>query len=411
MIRLLSERLQCIRLLAKCTKGASKDFLPAIIQDIVTLHIAVCVGAMIIASAVMFGFYNTIKDKLRACSGDIHITKHHHNNRYNQEYIDPTKVDGLLKNPPKPIQYISPFIRKPMILFTKGDMESVICKGIDPKLFHQHWIHYIQQGRLPEPSGSTFNYEICISEALAKRLNLHVDDTVLATSLDMYPRQRKFKITGLYCTHLNDIDNHMIFCDLHLLQRLNKSHHVTGYEIFLDKGKKPTRALEEKILPFLSYDLSPVRSTAIYPTFYQWIQAIKRNTQLLIAFILIISGLTMVSTMMVQIMERSYMIGLLKALGTPYWQIAWSIVYNNNRNFLKGILYGNSLGLLICYLQSHFKCIRLDPTIYYMHYVPISWDWQSIVWINIMAYMLTSVMSGITLFFLKKTPVLENFKG
>ena len=411
MIRLFSERLQCIRLLAKCTKGASGDFLPAVIQDIVTLHITICVSAMIVASAIMFGFYNTIKDKLRACSGDIHITKHHYDNRYNQEYIDPAKMGDLLENPPKPICYISPFIKKTMLLFTKSDMESVICKGVDLKLFHQHWIHYVRQGRLPEPSGSTLNYEICISETLAKRLNLHVGDTVLATSPDLYPRQRKFRITGLYCTYLNDIDNHIIFCDLHLLQWLNQNHYVTGYEIFLDKGEQPTRALEEKILPCLSYDISPVRSTDMYPTFYQWIQAIKSNTQLLIAFILIISGLTMVSTMMAQIMERSYMIGLLKALGTPYWQIAWSIIYNNHRNFSKAILYGNSLGLLICYLQSHFKCIRLDPTVYYMHYIPISWDWHGILWINIMTYMLASIMSGITLFLLKKTPVLENFKG
>lgn len=404
------DKIRLTLFLANHTRKHPKNLFFTTIHKIVIFHMTISITCIIMASMIMLGFQKTIQKKFTTFSGDLCITKYTSKNNPMDNLIHPTQLDALYAHKPKQIKNIIPFIKKPMLIHTKTDIEGVICKGLAPQYTHQTLKDYLIEGHLPNLHNNAYSYQVCISTNLAKKLALTIHDSIIVSTLDSLPRQRKLTIVGLYCTYLNEFDDHIIFCDLRLLQRLNNTNQVTGYELFLHNHEQLTKSLQQTILHYLSHDFRLVRTDKSYRAFYNWLKTIQKNTHLFIFFILLIAEFTIVATMIIQIMERSYMIGVLKSLGTPYWQIASSMIYNNGRSFLKGLLYGNSLGLGLCYIQRHFKLLKLEPALYYMCDVPIYWNWSWILGLNILTLILACLTSALTFVSLKKTTILENFK-
>ncbi|ROT47131.1 ABC transporter permease [Candidatus Cardinium hertigii] len=395
--------------LKRMRKGIQVTFSISI-HKIVTLSIAIGTASILIASMVMLGFKAEIKKKLVSFAGHFEITKYN-SAPYALTSLHTGQVKGLMLNLPREIKKMTAFVQKPMLIHTKTDVEGVGCKGLDPMIAHTELEDYLIAGRLPNLSEAGYQNELVISSHLAQKLSIQLGDRVGVYTIHPTVRFRKLKIVGIYCTYLQEIDAHLTFCDMRLMQRLNNwaPAIVNGYEIFLKKGVSPTKALKEKMLSFIERDLQLTSTEQKYARLYDWLAIIQKNTLIFIVFILLIAGFTMVATVMIQLMERSYMVGILKALGAHAWQINLIMLCNSLRTLFGGMVYGNILGLAVCFVQYYYRCISLEPTLYYMHYVPIYWNWKVILFSNLLIVGTICMVLYFAIALLKQKTILEAF--
>ena len=272
-----------------------------------------------------------------------------------------------------------------MLLHTKAGIEGIVCRGLYP---NQSFNNELLLGSLPHFSPASYQRGLVVSSYLAERLSLHLGDEVCIATVDIKMRYRKLKIIAIYRNCLNELDGHVAFCDVRLLQQLNNwtSESVSGYEIFLKEGVTINRRLYNTILDRIDQTLRLVRMDKQYAHFYDWLTIIQHNTMLFISFILLIAGCTMMATAMVQLMERSYMIGVFNSLGASRWKINLILLFNSYSTLYRGILYGNLIGIGLCFLQDHYKLIKLEPSLYYMNHLPIAWNLSTLLLLNLLAF-------------------------
>lgn len=406
-----------VRIAHRVTKRSKRIFSVAI-HTIVVLSIAVGMASMLVASMVMHGFEAEIKRKLTTFCGHLTIAPR---NRVNRGATPPARqatpllrqqMTPLLQRFSHSIDQIHAFVQKPMLIHTPDAMEGIVCKGLDPAHAYCSLQDCLQAGRLPNRSTPQIPQELCISASLAQRLCLKIGNTVLLRTLTLPPRYRKLQVVGLYQTHLKEVDDQLAFCDMRLLQRLNQwgPESVSGYEIVLQEGVGPTPALCAAMRLLLDPSLQLVQADRAYAVFYDWLAIIQKNTTLFMLFILLVAGSTMVATVMVQLMERGYTIGVLQAVGCPSWKICFVLLVTSLRTLCWGMFWGNSLGLGLCWLQGHYKWLTLDPTVYYMRYVPISWNIPSMVGLNLFTLVSIGITLCATIWFLDKKNLVETLQ-
>jgi lipoprotein-releasing system permease protein len=204
------------------------------------------------------------------------------------------------------------------------------------------------------------------------------------------PRFRRLKISGIYETNLSDyFDNKIILCDLKLLQRLNNwpDSVAGGLQVFL-KDSKPERiqAAYENLIDGVPFDLYVEKTSDRYIQVFEWLNLITRQVNILLVIILSVVCVNMISVLLILVMERTAMIGLLKALGGTTKMIRRIFIYQGMNLILVGLIVGNLLGLGICFIQDQFKIVTLDARNYYMSYVPISWHWDIVVLLNLLVF-------------------------
>ncbi|MCT4696805.1 ABC transporter permease [Candidatus Cardinium sp. TP] len=372
-----------IAFMANRVRQRNRRAFSASIDTIVTLSITIGTATILIAAMVMLGFQKAIKKKLTAFTGDFEITKYSGaQNPYAPTSVHAAQVCRLMADLPDAIESVTPFIQKPMLIHTRVGVAGVLCKGIDPKTLSD----YLIAGRLPDLTQSKHQNEWCISHHLAQKHALKLGDSVVVHTVDPNARYRKLKVVGLYRTYLSAIDEHLAFCDRRLMQRLNNwsSETVNGYAIFLKDHVSATKALRTTILGRIDDDLRLISTQQKYSSLYDWLAIIQKNTTIFIVFILLVAGCTMVATVMIQLMERSYMVGVLKVLGAYDGQVDAILLYNSLRTLCLGMVYGNILGIGSGFLQAHYRYVTLEPALYYMRYVPVYTHWTVLVIPNLL---------------------------
>lgn len=399
-----------IAFVANRVRQRSSGAFVASIAKIVTFSIAIGTAAILIASMVMLGFQREITKKITAFAGDFEITKYGGvENPCASTPVQGSHVSRLMAHLPSAIDKITAFTQMLMLIHTKAGIEGICCKGIDPMVAHPTLEDYLIVGRLPHLTQATYQNELCISQHLAQRLSIKLGDNVVVHTIHPTMRHRKLKIVGIYRTYLNDIDENFAFCDMRLIQRLNNwsAATVNGYTIFLKDHVTPTKVLRDTILRLIDYDLRLMSTQRTYASFYDWLAVIQKNTTIFIVFILLVAGCTMVATVMIQLMERSYMVGLLKVLGAYDRQVYAILIYNSLRTLCVGMLYGNILGIGCCFVQAHYRCITLEPALYYMRYVPIYSHWKAILFPNLLILGTLSVALYIAVKWLSQQKIVD----
>ncbi|MGI2298983.1 ABC transporter permease [Candidatus Cardinium hertigii] len=393
--------------MANRVRQRSSGVFSATISKIVTLSITIGTATILIASMVLLGFQKEITKKITTFVGDFEITKY--SVEASSTSLQGGQISRLMANLPSAIEKITPFTQMLMLAHTKVGVEGIWCKGIDPMVDHTALEAYLVVGRLPDLTKSTYQNEWCISHHLAQRLSIALGDSVVVHTVHPTVRYRKLKIVGIYCTYLTDIDENLAFCDMRLMQRLNNwsSETVNGYTIFLKDHVTPTKTLRDTILDLIDYDLRLIPTQRKYINFYDWLAIIEKNTTIFILFILLVAGCTMVATLIVQLMERSYMVALLKVLGAYDGQVYAILLYNSLRTLCRGLLYGNILGLGLSFLQAHYRCITLEPALYYMCYVPIYTHWKAILFPNLLIFSTLSVALYFAIKWLRQKKIIE----
>lgn len=293
----------------------------------------------------------------------------------------------------KHVSHVQSYFHKAGLLQTKDEVLGVIMKGIGKDYDKTKLEGNLKEGTFINHNDTLPSREIIVSKKISTNLRLKVGDSVMMYFVQNPPRFRKLVVTGIYETGLEEFDEQIIFGDIRLVRQLNNLGDtlVGGYEIFIKDFNNLENAYNE-IYDKSDYFMQADRITEKYPQIFDWLELLDRNVFLFLIIILLVVMFNIVSSIFIMIMERTSMIGLLKALGASNAQVRNIFLYNGLIIIFKGLFYGNLIGLGVCFFQDYFHLFPLNPETYYMDFVPISLDWNEIFALNLLTFAVISLV-------------------
>lgn len=365
---------------------------------------------MIISSGVLEGFKSKIREKIFSFGAHIQVTKYDLKKSFEESPLDTQRPLYQYPDSVAGIDYIQSYSNKPALLRTEEDIMGVVLKGIGHDFRNESFKKNIVEGQFLELPDSGYSKDVIVSRKIADRMNLTINDPViLIFSRTNYaaPTYRKLTVKGIYQTGLEEFDEHFIVGDIQLIRKVNNWDDtlVGGYEIFVKDFSK-LEETSEGVFAYMDYDMQIEKITDKYIQIFDWLKLLDRNVVIFLVLILLVASFNMIATLLIMIMERTNMIGVLKALGANNQQIQYIFIYSGARILGIGMLVGNVLGLSVCLLQYWFKVIPLDAENYYMNYVPIKFNWAMIVGINMLTFLTVTVVLLIPTYIISRmTPV------
>jgi lipoprotein-releasing system permease protein len=370
--------------IAKRITFASSRTFSRLIVRIAILGIMLGLAVMILSIAIVKGFKGEIREKVRGFSGDIQVLKLDLNSSFeNSPYsINATTLQTLRSN--NEIAYIQPFATKPGIINANNEVEGVVLKGVDSTYNWGYLRNVLSSGKVidfKDPAAAM--QQIMISKYTADRLKLKVGDDFLMYFVQEPLRKRKFEIVGIYDLGVEEVDRMYVIGDISLIRRLNEwePNEVGGYELRVRDFRQLDR-ISEEVYDDLDVSLKSYSIREIYPTIFEWLNLLDVNTQVILVLMLAVAVINMISALLIIILERTNMIGLLKALGSTDWSIRKIFLYNATYLIGYGLLLGNLLGIGLAVFQEHTHFFSLDQASYYIDFVPVQIDVLDIVLLN-----------------------------
>ncbi len=361
------------------------------ILDVAIFGIGLGLAVMIVAVAVVTGFKNEISRKVIGFASHIQILNFDSNISYEtqpinnrQEFLDSLRSDPSIKN-------VQEFATKAGIIKTRSDIQGVVLKGVGPDYDWDFLADYLQEGSVPAVSDSVQTNQVLISRYIASLLKLGLNDDFLMYFIQDPPRMRRFTVCGIFETSLEEFDRVFVFGDIRHIQRLNDwtEDQISGFEVNITDF----RELEEQTYRVMNAvgfgfeeDGSRLKVVNIrdkYPQIFDWLNLQDMNVLIILILMLVVAGFNMVSGLLILILDRTNMIGILKALGSPNVSIRKIFLYQSGFMILKGLLWGNLIGLLVCLVQRQFGLIELDQSSYYLTTVPINLNLIHILALNL----------------------------
>ncbi|WP_461133822.1 ABC transporter permease [Spirosoma lituiforme] len=381
--------------LARKVRRAPEGSFSATVTRVGIASIALGLAILIVAFAVLFGYKRTIEQKIFLFGAHLQVSKFTNNASYEETalplkttlYQDSTRIPG--------VRHIQAVALKAGILKTPEELSGVILKGVgkdyDWNLFRESLV----AGNVPAVgadtgSGST---DILLSQLMANQLKVNVGDAVPLYFLGNPPRARKMTVVGIYETGLEEVDKTIALGDIRLVQRLNRwgPDSVGSYEIYVNDFDQ-LKSAADNVFEAMTPNMRLTRVTDQYRPLFDWMLLLDRNMIILLSLITFVASFNMVSVLLVLMMERTPMIGLLKALGGTNALIRRMFVFVGLNMVGWGLLIGNAVGLGICFLQERFKLIPLDPKNYFISYVPIAFDWKTVLALNAATLLMISLV-------------------
>ena len=363
----------------------SKRTFSKLIVRIAIVGIMLGLGVMILSLAVVRGFKQEIREKMRGCAGDIQVVKYDLNESYeNSPFDEDTKLEKQALSK-QLITHVMPFATKPGIIRAKDEIEGVVLKGVEKKYDWSFFKKIMITGKVIDFTDSVAaQKQIMISEQTADRLKLKVGDNILMYFVQEPLRKRPFKICGIYRSGVEEVDKTFVVGALSLIQRLNNwsPNQIGGYELRVDDFDRLNEAASylDNILPV---KLKAYTILQTYPTIFEWLKLLDTNTVVMLVLMLAVAVINMISALLIMILERTSMIGMFKAMGATNWSLQKIFLYNAFYLVGVGLLLGNLLGFGLGYLQLITHFFKLDPASYYMSFVPIQFNWLDAVLLNV----------------------------
>jgi lipoprotein-releasing system permease protein len=355
--------------------------------------IALGVIAMLLSVMVVTGFKNEISDKVTGFMSAIRVHQLANNNSFeeipinsNQKYLQEIKkINGVTA--------IQNYAHKAGILKAKDEIQGVVLKGVDNTFDWNFFKNKITHGDKIDVNNLNKN-ESVVSKNLCEKLNLKVGDSFLIFFIQEDRKVRKFVVKGIYNTGLSeDFDNLYIFCSMNVIQKVNNwdSTQVAGFEIKVDDLNN-IDIISKEVYDKVDYQTNVQTVKEIYPQIFNWLELQNLNVIVIIVLISLIAGTTMISTLLILILENRRPIGLLKAIGASDQTLSKTFLKLSSKILIRGLLIGNFIGLGLAYLQLKTGFITLDETSYYIKSVPINFSLTGIVFINIGTYVICMLM-------------------
>lgn len=361
--------------------------------------ISLGISIILIAFSILFGFKSAIQEKLTSFSGNIRVSKISGNHSVSESPIYKNMAWEKSVAQLSYIDHIQSHIQKPGILVGKTGLAGIVIKGIGQDMPQAQIKKNLIQG-LPYLKNSQ---DVIISQILAKQLKTSLNQSLILYFLSQPERPRKVNVTGIYETGLDELDKIFILADRDWVGKMNgwSSDSLGSYEIILKKGADLNQSAYylEKELP-TEWKLETIEE--LYTSLFDWMNMLDRNIVIFISLLLVVACFNLIATLWVLIMERIPMVGLLKALGSSQKQIRTIFWWNGFFILLRGLLIGNIIAILFCYVQFTYKLIPLDPENYYMTAVPILWDTPTWIYVNVGTCLLVALTITIPTLFIKK---------
>lgn len=379
-------------------KGDKKSFSRSIV-GIATFGIALGLAVMIVAVSIVTGFKQEISNKVVGFGSHIQVVNMDSNSSYETSPIpdDLSSMERIAEL--KEVRHVQTFSIKAGIIKTKENIQGAVLKGVSPDYDWSFLEENLVEGEMISINDSIRTNKVLLSESITSLLKLKVGDSFNMYFIQDRPSARKFTIAGIYRTSLVEFDKLYIYTDIKHIQRLNKweANQVSGYEIMLKDilyAETATEKVREEISTELLEDGSRIKAVPIqesYNQIFDWLNLQDMNVIIIIMLMVIVAGFNMISGLLILILERTNMIGILKALGAVNASIRSIFLYQSGYLALKGLFWGNMIGLALCFLQWKFEIISLDPSSYYLDTVPINLSLLHILALNAGTLLITFI--------------------
>ncbi|MHC2991160.1 ABC transporter permease [Pontibacter sp. HJ8] len=359
------------------------------VTKIAIISIAAGIAIMIVSFAILEGFRNEIREKIFSFGAHLQISKYDTNNSFEGAPI--SSATGINSTEDIPgIQHIQPFARKTAIIKTDDEVLGVVLKGVGKDYDLDAMKQNLDEGKLISFNDTASSKDVMLSRRIADKLRLKVGDEAIFYFIQNPPRARKLKVSGVFNTGLEEFDEVFVIGDLQLIRELNNwpDSVAGGVEILL-KDFDQIDVVADQVFDKMNYDLQLEKITDRHAQLFDWLQLLRKNVIIFLVLIIFVATFNMVSTVFIMIIERINMIGVLKAVGATDAQIRKIFYFRGLNLTLKGMLWGNVIGLGFCVIQYYFEVIPLDPENYYMDTVPISWNFGVIVILNVITLLMT----------------------
>ena len=378
----------------------SKSYKSSISAPIIKIGIAaIAIGiiVMLIAIATGIGLQQKIRDKAVAFNGHVTIANFDSNeseesqvpiSKKQEFYPEFKSIEG--------ISHIQAVANKFGVIRTLTDFEGLFVKGVGQDYNWNYFQEFLIEGRLPQYSNDYSN-EVLISQYLANRLDFKVGDDFqmyfMKHDVNKPPSILKYNIVGVFNSGFQDLDKTYLIGDINHVQRLNKweKDQVGNFEVFINDYNQ----LNDIGLQVYKSTPSILNTQTVaqkYASIFEWISIFDKNIYGIIGIMILVAGINMITALLVLILERTQMIGVLKALGSNNWSIRKLFLYNASYLVLLGLFWGNVIGLGLLFAQKYFKLFPLDPSVYYVTEVPVYINLSYIVTLNIGTFILCLIM-------------------
>lgn len=380
---------------------ASKDYKSSISAPIIKIAItAIALGMimMLFSIATSLGLQKKIREKVAAFYGHVIISNYDSN--FSENSLVPISTHQEFYpvfDSVAGIEHIQVSASKGGVIRTETDFEGVVVKGVGTDYDWQYFNEYLSEGRLPIIEDDTPNQEALLSVFLANRLNLQVGDKIVTYFLDQdaskKPRPLGLTIVGLYESGFQQFDAQFLLTDIKHIQRLNKwdKDQVGNFEVFVTDFDD-IQFVGNRVYEETGSTLDSLTIKDKYASIFEWLELFDFNTALIIGIMILVAGINMITALLVLILERTQMIGILKALGSDNWSLRKLFLYNAMYIIAVGLFWGNVIGIGLLLLQKYFKLFPLDPATYYVTEAPVYLDVTYIVLLNIGTFVLCSLM-------------------
>lgn len=384
----------------RLVKGAAhKSSISAPIIKIAIVAISLSLIMMLFAIAAGVGLKEVVREKVAAFNGHIQIFNY--DNNTSEVSVVPVSIEQDFYPEYKGVEgvsHVQAVANKGGIILQDDTFEGIIAKGVGQDYNWKVFKEYLVEGRLPDFT-QKLNEEVLISQHLANKLQLKLDDSFFTIFLkdddaSQIPNQRKFKIVGIYDSGFEEFDSLYVFVDIRHVQRINKwkANQVGSFEVFLEDFD----TLDAKSREIYGKTLSTLDSRSIkdkYHNIFEWIGLFDINIAIIIGIMIIVGGINMITALLVLILERTQMIGILKALGSANWSIRKVFLYNATYLIGIGLFWGNLIGLGLLLLQQKFKLFKFpNPKEYYITHIPVHIDASTVLLLNLGVLLLCFLM-------------------
>lgn len=383
------------RRLYKSEQGSRSVSRPAVL--IAQIGVALGLAVMLVTIAVSFGFKHEVREKAVGFSSHIHISNYESAQDFEALPVAAdTSLMQMLASM-KEVEHVQRYAVKPGVLRTDDDFIGYILKGVGEDYDLSFYAQYLKEGIVPQFSDSVASGNILLSRAIADKLQLGVGDKVDSYFLQGTMRARRYTVAGIYETGFNEYDRLFVIADLKAVQALNRweSEQVTGVEVALSDFNKvedmnwELGTLLDRTEDKYGNQYLVQSVTDINPGLFAWLDVLDMNVWLILALMIGVAGFTMISGLLILIIERTQFIGILKALGASNASVRKAFLYLAMLIIGKGMLWGNIVGLGLCAVQKFTGLIPLDPANYYLDRVPIEFNWLFILAVNVVMFVLS----------------------
>lgn len=363
-----------------------------LIVRIAIAGVMLSLAVMILSVAIITGFKTEIQDKVRGFMGDIQVYRYDLNGSFEKAPFVPndTTLTNLENNPNIACYY--PFATKPAIISANNEVEGINFKGIDSlydwKFIKKHLI-----------SGTVINFadhsknQILISNYTANRLRLKLGDSFVIYFIKKPPKPRKFTIVGIYDIGIENIDKSFVLGNINIIRNVNKwePNLMGGIEVRI-KNFKDLQPVADEVYANLELKLRSRSVQESTPEIFTWLSLLDVNTRVILILMMIVGVINMVTALLIMILERTTMIGLLKALGISNFSVMKIFLYNAIYLVGLGLILGNIVGLGLAYLQQYTHLFKLDQTNYYLSHVPIEVHFMDVFLLNVATLLICTLV-------------------